>query len=192
MFCSCWREICWNLQHSGKWEKFIFFILFWMRANVEMARISSGMRVFILCVLYLLLLLCVPSFFSALGGVAGLGRCYWAGRTSQPVQCWALGLFCPLRFLSCFSQIWCLSFSGDRKPKLVVKGDSKRLCTRDCAGGKTSSQSLLSGYGSGLRCWLQRSQFHKKCASDLSAQAWGSSGCSDLSLLAHRQCSETL
>lgn len=169
---------------------FLHFIL--NESKCGNARISSGMHVFIMCILYLLLLLCMPYFFWALGDVAGLARCCWAGRSSQPMQHWALGLFCPLGCLSCFLQIQCLSFNGDRKSKLSGREDGKSLCAWDSTAGKPRSQSLLTRYRSGLRFWLQTSQFDMKCVSDLSAQKWGSSGCSDLSLLAHRPCSEAL
>lgn len=46
------------------------------------ATISSGIYVFIIGILCLLLLLCMLYFSSALGDVAGLARCSWAGRTS--------------------------------------------------------------------------------------------------------------
>lgn len=53
---------------------FLHFIL--NESKCGNARISSGMHVFIIGILCLLLLLCMPYFFSALGDVAGLTRCY--------------------------------------------------------------------------------------------------------------------
>lgn len=67
------------------------------------------------------------------------------------------------------SALWdaCLVFFkfstlGERKSKLSVRGDSKILCAWGSAAGKPRSQSLLTGYTSGLRFWLQTSQFDQK------------------------------
>lgn len=146
------------------------------------ATISSGIHVFIIGILCLLLLLCMLYFSSALGDVAGLARCSWAGRTSP---CSAEPLVSPALWEENL-QIQCPSSSGDRKSKLSVRGGSKSLCAWDSAAVKPWSQSLLTQYKSGLRFWSQTGQLDEKCAGDLSAQTWGSSGCSGLFLLAHR------